>query len=61
LAFCENLGGYEWFEQYVDRLDQVTRDDVLRVARSLFRKQNRIVGWLVPTGMGEEDEEFDDE
>jgi zinc protease len=61
LAFCENLGGYEWFEQYVDRLDQVTREDVLRVARSLFRPQNRIVGWLVPTGMGEEDEESDDE
>jgi len=61
LAFCENLGGYEWFEQYVDRLDQVTREDVLRVAREVFRPQNRIVGWLVPTGMGDEDEDSEDE
>lgn len=49
LALAESIAGYEWFENYVNRLAAVTTDDVQRVAQTLLRPQNRIVGWFVPT------------
>jgi predicted Zn-dependent peptidase len=62
LAFCENIGSYTWFEEYIDRLDAVTLADVVDVAKIYLRSQNRVVGWLIPTGMGEDDEmEGDDD
>lgn len=51
LAFAENFAGYEWFEQYVDRLEAVTIDDVQDVAQRYLRPQNRTVGWFVPLDM----------
>jgi zinc protease len=48
------LGWYEiahtWraYEQYVDRLAQVTSDDVVRVTATYLTPQNRTVGWFVP-------------
>lgn len=62
LAFYENIGSYTWFEEYIDRLDAVTLADVIEVAKTYLRPQNRVVGWLIPTGMGEDDEfEGDDD
>ena len=62
LAFAENFHSYEWFLNYVDKLEAVTIDDVRSVAQKYLRPQNRTVGWFVPTAadggdMGEEDEE----
>ncbi|MDX1991420.1 MAG: pitrilysin family protein [bacterium] len=60
LAFAENFATYEWFEQYVSRLEQVTVEDVLEAAQRYLRPQNRVVGWFVPTGL-DEMEEFEDD
>jgi zinc protease len=57
LAFCENISSYTWFEDYIDRLDAVTHEQVIEAARTYLTRRNRVVGWLVPTGMGEGDEE----
>jgi len=61
LAFCENIGSYTWFEEYIDRLDAVTLADVVEAAATYLRPQSRVVGWLIPTGMGEDDEMEGDE
>jgi zinc protease len=58
LAFCENIQSYEWFETYIDRLDAVTHQDVLDAARQYLQPKNRVVGLLIPTGMGDDDEEL---
>lgn len=60
LAFAENFESYEWFEHYVERLEQVTIDDVRDAAHRYLRPQNRTVGWFVPTDMAFSDEEGDD-
>lgn len=60
LAFAENFAGYEWFENYISRLEAVTIEDVRDAAARYLRPQNRTVGWFVPTGMGEEDEESEE-
>jgi zinc protease len=57
LAYSENLESYEWFDKYVDRLDAITRDEVVAAAKKYLRPQNRVVGHLIPLGMGEEGEE----
>lgn len=61
LAFAENFDSYQWFEQYIDHLEQVTIADVREVAQKYLRPQNRVVGWFVPTGDGSEDGAYDDE
>ena len=55
LAFAESIAGYEWFENYLDRLNAVTIGDVQRVAQAILCPQNRVVGWFVPT----DEEEFE--
>lgn len=49
LAFAENFSSYTWFENYLDRLDAVTIDDVHEVAQRYLTKQQRTVGWFIPT------------
>lgn len=58
LAFAENFAGYEWFENYVERLESVTIEDVQDVAQRYLRPQSRTVGWFVPQDM--EEDEADD-
>lgn len=60
LAFSEGFSSYEWFLNYVPRLEAVTLEDVLRVADVYLCPQNRVVGWLVPTGEDDGYDEFDD-
>ena len=59
LAICENLGSYEWFETYVERLSAVTVRDVREAAERYLDPRQRTVGWYVPTGG--EDGAFDDD
>jgi len=49
LGFSELVSDTSWFENFLDRLDAVTVDDVLQVARTTFRPSQRNVGWYVPT------------
>lgn len=41
-------GSYSWFEEYLDRLQQVTVQDVARVADKYLDCRRRTVGWYLP-------------
>jgi zinc protease len=48
LGFSEILADVNWFETYLDRLMEVTVQDVQRVAQAFFQRTKRNVGWYVP-------------
>ncbi|HEX9029734.1 MAG TPA: insulinase family protein, partial [Anaerolineales bacterium] len=50
LGFSEMFAQYDWFSSYLDRLAEVTPQDVQRVAQTYLRPQNRILGIYQPTG-----------
>lgn len=50
LGFSEMFDTYAWFESYLDRLAQVTPEDVHRVAQVYLRPQKRVLGIYQPTG-----------
>jgi zinc protease len=50
LAQSALLGDVNWYEAYLERINEMTCADLQAVARTYFTPQNRIVGWLVPTG-----------
>jgi predicted Zn-dependent peptidase len=41
------MGDWRALEEQVDRIKTVTTEDVMRVAKTYFTKQNRTVAWLV--------------
>jgi hypothetical protein len=53
LGFSEIVADVSWFENYLDRLDAVTVEDVQRVARTYFKPSLRNVGRYVPVGDGD--------
>ena len=61
LAQSAILGDIDWFNGYLDRLHSITADDVQAVAQRYLVPQQRITGWLIPTGTDFEDDEFYDE
>jgi len=48
LGWSEVFADYTWFEQYLDRLSEVTPQDVQRVAQRYLHRSNTTVGWYVP-------------
>ncbi len=48
LGFTEILGDHAWFTAFIERLDQVSLDDVRRVATRYLARHNCTVGWYVP-------------
>jgi len=50
-------GDYRWFESVLDRLSQVTLEDIERVRATYLTKRNRTVGWYEPDGSGGEGQE----
>ncbi|MEA3439056.1 MAG: pitrilysin family protein [Chloroflexota bacterium] len=50
LGYAEMFADYEWFEQYLEKLSTVTASDVQRVARNYMRRENRTLGFYLPTG-----------
>lgn len=48
LGYTEMFGSYDWFENYVDHLARVTPDDVLRIAQTYLKPENRVVGFYLP-------------
>lgn len=44
LGYAESFADYAWFTEYVERLSQVTAEDVLRVARRFLDPNHRVVG-----------------
>lgn len=53
LGFSEMFDTYDWFTSYLNRLAEVTPEDVQRIAQQYLRPQNRILGTYLPTGSGE--------
>ncbi len=49
LGFAEMFDHYDWFLNYVARLEQVSPQDVQRIAQTYLRPQNRVVGIYRPT------------
>jgi zinc protease len=50
LGLSEMFASYDWFLNYLQRLAEVTPEQVQLIARTYFRKQNRVVGVYLPTG-----------
>lgn len=50
LGFSEMFAEYEWFTSYLERLAQVTAQDIQRAAQTYLRRQNRVVGIYHPNG-----------
>ena len=50
LGFSQMIADYSWFTTYLKRLEQVTPDDVQRIAQQYLRPQQRITGIYLPAG-----------
>ena len=48
LGFSSIIADHTWLDTYLDRLAQVTAEDVQRVAQAYLKETNRTVGWYVP-------------
>jgi zinc protease len=48
MGYSEMFADYEWFETYLDRLSEVTADEVLDVAQKYLIASNRVVGIYRP-------------
>ena len=53
IGYYNTICDYQYLETFPAKVDAVTAQDVQRVVRTYFVKENRTVGWLVPTGEGE--------
>ena len=42
------MGDYDWFNKAVDKLEQVTLEDIERVRAEYLRRDNRTVGRYLP-------------
>ncbi len=50
MGFSEMFSSYAWFENYLNKLIDVTPQDVQRVAQEYFSPKNRIIGVYSPRG-----------
>jgi zinc protease len=51
LGYASIFADTDWFEQFLDRLEAVTVEDVHRVANLYLPRRNRTVGRYVPQGL----------
>ncbi|RLF77564.1 insulinase family protein [Thermococci archaeon] len=49
LGYTEMFDHYDWFENYIHHLSQVTTESVLKTAQSYLIPDNRVVGFYTPT------------
>jgi len=49
MGYAEIFASYDWFENYIEKLDAVTADDVQHAARKYLARRNRTVGFYLPT------------
>ena len=50
LGFSEMFADYQWFEKYLNKLAEVTPEDIKRVAQTWLLHQKRLVGTYMPDG-----------
>ncbi|HVN54046.1 MAG TPA: pitrilysin family protein [Anaerolineaceae bacterium] len=56
MGYAEMFAHYDWFENYVERLAQITPTDVQRMARTCLQPHNRVVGTYLPGENGRENQ-----
>jgi zinc protease len=49
IGYYHIIDSYEYLETFPERVDAVTAEDIQRVARECFDRNNRTVGWLIAT------------
>jgi zinc protease len=52
LGYCEMFADHTWFEDYLERIQAVTADQVVSAAQQVLRRSNRVVGVYLPSGEG---------
>jgi zinc protease len=50
MGYAELFDTYEWFLNYLDRLAEVTTEEVQRIAQTYLRPSNRVLGVYRPAG-----------
>lgn len=50
LGYAEMFASYGWFNEYMQRLEQVTPGDLQRIAREYLAPERRVVGVYIPSG-----------
>jgi zinc protease len=56
LGFSHVVASLEWLDSWQEKLSAVTSDDVQRVATQYFAPEKQTIGWYVPTGSSELEE-----
>jgi zinc protease len=56
LGFTQMIADESWYEHYLERLENVTPEDVQRAAQTYLRPQNRVLGFYLPSGVEPESE-----
>jgi zinc protease len=52
LGMLDIVASWRMYETFLENLENVTKDDVQRVAKKYLAETNRTVGWFVPTNAG---------
>jgi zinc protease len=50
LGYAEMFANYDWFREYMDRLEQVTPAELRRIAQTYLAPNRRVVGVYIPSG-----------
>ena len=50
LGYAEMFATYEWFETYVERMQEVTPQDIMQAAQRYLNPAQRVVGVYLPDG-----------
>ncbi|TLN16504.1 insulinase family protein [bacterium] len=50
LGYAEMFATYDWFKEYMVRLEQVTPADLLRISQEYLAPGRRVVGVYIPSG-----------
>ena len=50
LGFSEMFADYQWFEKYLENLENVTSEDIQRIAQTWLIPEKRLIGTYIPDG-----------
>jgi zinc protease len=59
LGYAEMFATYDWFTNYLERLNEVKPEDIQRIAQKFLQPTYRIIGTYLPTGEEGNDDEPD--
>ena len=48
LGYFESIASFTILENFAEKIQRVTKLDIQRVARKVFKKKSRTIGWFVP-------------